>query len=311
MSVTEPYDFFIAPVRVESDGGLTSEGYVNIEDAFKGLRYKSVTGLDSYGATRHYSESFAESDVSVPYLCSSRGGVDVRLTLYFFCPFGHNGVTEESQIYFIERLYHEFVSFVDGRMVLYYDTARKRKCLMYQDGEISPKTMKLKGVPYYEVEIPFKSVNGHASIAAWETYPDVSGDVRLSTYDNSKILVRAAHLSLRIDAGTGDNGSAWLTLDLSAALKNFTQRSGANLKGRVRVTCERLGVKNVVFEFQDNTPINTETTELTTSILTMMSVWGYKNAGVTVTDDYDGYISGTGGVIEKIEFIDFTDIEYV
>lgn len=182
LGVTEPYDFYIGVLDEGEDGALSlsSDGYVNIEDTFAGLRYESFAGAEKRGKTRNYSETWAEDDEALVYVPSGaeRDVVSATLTLYFFdAEMGVSGRTNADSIGAVLALYEKFLSFVEGRKFIYCDTVRRRKSMLYLDGEVSPKTMTLKGgVPYYEVAFSMKSVYGHPSIPNTELYADVSGD---------------------------------------------------------------------------------------------------------------------------------------
>lgn len=184
MEVTDPYDFFIGVLDESTLGALSmsSNGYVNLEDTFSGLRYNKFVGIEKYGETNNYVETWAEDDTAAVYVQSSasRGQNEATLSLYFFDPELADNKTYADMIAAIEDVYHKFINFIDGKKVIYYDTARKRKILMYQDGDISPSEMVLKnGIPYFSVEIPFKTIKGHASIPMSKVYSNIKGDVSI------------------------------------------------------------------------------------------------------------------------------------
>lgn len=185
MEVTEPYDFFIGILDISSLGelSLSSEGYINLEDTFHGLRYNKIVGIEKFGGTNNYVETFVEDDTAAVYTPSTaaRGQNEVTLSLYFFDPDSSADKSYADMINAVETVYHKFLDFIDNKVLIYYDTARKRKVLMYQDGDIAPTKMVLKGgEPYFDVDIPFKTIKGHASIPTSEVYSEVTGDISIN-----------------------------------------------------------------------------------------------------------------------------------
>jgi len=52
------------------------------------------------------------------------------------------------------------MAYVAGHKIIYRDTARKRKVKMYLTDSTDPKTDRLYGTPYKEVEFKFKNIYG-------------------------------------------------------------------------------------------------------------------------------------------------------
>lgn len=161
------YNFYMKRVLRSSDGTLSVESgsQRDLEADFPGLRYKSCDGLGAYGAQRVYAETYAESDAAEVYVPASgvREQTDVTLTLYFFDPSGSKGYGEA--IKGAEVPYRSFMEYVSGTMLIYWDTARRRKVLLYLAESVSPTTDSLKSLVYKEVALKFKSVTGRSYAA--------------------------------------------------------------------------------------------------------------------------------------------------
>lgn len=156
------YDFLMSKVTIDETGKKTIANEVNIEEQFPGLVYKQCTGLDSFGKPRPYVENYAESDEAYVYVPSNdaRDQISITLTLYFFDP--SNSKDDATAITSAEKVYQDFMKYISGGLILFRDTARKRKVLIYQSDAPSVKTDKLYGVIYKEVEIKFTSVYGRS-----------------------------------------------------------------------------------------------------------------------------------------------------
>ena len=151
---------------VQSAAGVWSLGEtVDLESRFKGLRYKSASGLRSYGRVKGvYSVSYAEEDGSRVYASQSvrREETEVTLTLYFFDPESRDTSGIESRraaILAAGEAYAAFVAYVSGGMVVYWDTVRQVKELLYLQEAVSPSVDSVRGVIY--LEAPFKFRNKH------------------------------------------------------------------------------------------------------------------------------------------------------
>lgn len=151
---------------VQSEGGWTVGGEVDLEEHFKGLRYKSCTGLRAYGSPKGvYAETYAESAGARVYVSPLPvyEQTDITLTLYFFDPQGRDVSSDAARSAAIKAagaVYDSFVEYVSGGAVVYRDTARQRKVLMYLADKVEPSTDSLRGVVYMEAPFKFKNVYG-------------------------------------------------------------------------------------------------------------------------------------------------------
>lgn len=88
----------------------------------------------------------------------SREQMEIKMTLYFFSP--NRSKSDAEKIANIDKIYHSIMEFISGCKVIYRDTARRRKVKMYLSDSTDPKTDKLYGTPYKEVEFMFKNIYG-------------------------------------------------------------------------------------------------------------------------------------------------------
>lgn len=129
--------------------------WVDLETHFPHLRYKECSGLNSYGEPQGvYSETYPETDRAEVYVSSvpAYKQTTVKLTLVFL-----EGESDEEKT---DKDYHDFTKFISGCRIAYYDTARRRKALMYLTGSTEPKSDTLYGQKYKEVTFTFTNVYG-------------------------------------------------------------------------------------------------------------------------------------------------------
>lgn len=145
------YKFYIQKVDADEN---PSGNAVDLEASFPGLRYKSCTGLETYGKIKNIeTESYAESETTrvwhpsdggLPVECES---TTVSLSLLFF------GEERRASL----ALFRELV--YSGRL-FYWDTARLRKaCLLLKD-EQTVETDTLAGLQYVAATFKFTNVWG-------------------------------------------------------------------------------------------------------------------------------------------------------
>lgn len=160
---TMAYKFFMKKVVLNADGTQTIGEEKDLEADFDGIRYKSMSGLENYGAPASvYTETAAESGKAMVYVSTSptEKQTELTLTLYFFPSSTSTATTDASKIAEISTLYHSFCDFIRGGKIIYRDTVRKRKVLMTLTGAISPATDRLYGQIYKEVSFTFTNEYG-------------------------------------------------------------------------------------------------------------------------------------------------------
>lgn len=142
--------------------GEAEASWKDLETDFPGLRYKECTGLNSYGEpTSVYSEDFAETSKAEVYVSSTPAykQTTIKLTLIFL----EDNAKDDTS-------YRNFMAFITGCKIVYRDTARKRKVLMYLSGATEPKSDTLYGQKYKEVTFTFKNMYG-CSFGYDESFP--------------------------------------------------------------------------------------------------------------------------------------------
>lgn len=161
------YKFYMKKSTWSEEGWSTGEE-VDLEEHFKGLRYKSVNGLRTYGRPKGvYVETYAESDSARVYISplSLYEQTDITLTLYFFDPLYRetlNDNARQSAIKAAGDVYDAFMEYITGGIINYYDTARQKSVFMYLNDSAEPSVDSLKGVIYIEVPFKFKNIYGRS-----------------------------------------------------------------------------------------------------------------------------------------------------
>lgn len=123
----------------------------NIETDYIGAKYKSLTGIESYGKQKVSVESYAENgELSIRFPTNAiYENMELVLTLYFF---GDNR----------RDVYHQFQEDISNKKVTYWDTCRNRKVTMYLSDKTEPSNDILYGnAPYIEVPFKFTNIKGH------------------------------------------------------------------------------------------------------------------------------------------------------
>lgn len=176
----DAYSYFM--VRCEPDGAgsyVVSDSELDLERDFVGLRYKSLSGLGNYGKVRGvYTEEYAEEDGVGVYVSASvvRESFELVLSLYFFPPSGTWEVDIDSfasGVDLARGVYESFVDYVSGCLLVYRDSLRQRRCLLYLGKACEPSVDSVNGIPYLSVSFTFVSVLGRSyplddgTIAGW------------------------------------------------------------------------------------------------------------------------------------------------
>lgn len=160
----EVIDCYMADVLMDADSGSYSVGdEYNLEKQFPGLRYKQFKGLSFYGEPKGvYSEDWVEEDGSDVYVSplDVREQTEPELTLYFFDPDGSDdAITAYAGMY---AVYEEFMSLVSSSLLIYRDTVRQRRLLLYLSSSTEPSVDSVNGLVYLQVEFKFKNVFGRS-----------------------------------------------------------------------------------------------------------------------------------------------------
>lgn len=129
---------------------------VDLEAYFKGMRYAKCQGLNAYGQPKNiYTETYADADMTRVYIPEAvmHEATQIVFTFYFF------GDAETRQASF-----DSFVGYIKNGCHLYWDTARKKKCLLLPlTKEVKPSDeMWYSGTPYFKVEVNLVNSRGYA-----------------------------------------------------------------------------------------------------------------------------------------------------
>lgn len=162
MATLVPYNHYSFRVlRVtQGDGGVWScdGAAVDLERcaAWPGLRYKTLSGIRSRGQQSGvYAERWAESDRAAVWVggAASHGESEVTLNVAFFDNGGASAVGAQ---------YEAFCEWIEGCMVLWWDSLRQRKALLYLSDKTSPASDVVKPGGYIEASFKFKSAYGRS-----------------------------------------------------------------------------------------------------------------------------------------------------
>lgn len=171
MTGRDEYSFYLRKVTDNGDGTHTAGDEKCLEDDFKGLRYKSLTGLNLTGKPKGvYTEEYAEMNGDDVYVSqnTARGSTELTLSLVFLCP-DDTHASYASQIAAMEATYHDFCDWLGGGLLIWRDTARQRRVLMYLSNNPTVSSDKFgSGIPYIEASFKFKNILG-ASYALDDT----------------------------------------------------------------------------------------------------------------------------------------------
>lgn len=153
---------YIAKVTRGTDGEFVVGTSAEIQEHFRGACYNKADGLEAYGKTRSYTETYPESplpDVFFPDNLT-REKTDFILTLYFFDIDNHEEETEAIKA--VDEAYHAFVDYISGTLIKYWDNVRQRKVLLAYLEPTKPTVDRLYGFVYKEVSFKFTNLYGRS-----------------------------------------------------------------------------------------------------------------------------------------------------
>lgn len=153
---------YIAKCTKTINGTYVAGDAVEIQEHFRGAYYNAIDGLESYGKPKVYVEKYAESQSSDVFFPSEKSFEenDVSIKLYFFDIDNHKN--EEDAIKAISDTYHNFVEYISGSYIKFWDNIRKRKVMLaYQETTKTDKDT-LYGIIYKSVTFKFKNVFGRS-----------------------------------------------------------------------------------------------------------------------------------------------------
>lgn len=153
---------YIAKASKATNGKFVAEDGIEISEHFKGACYSKAEGLEAYGKTRSYTETYPESatpDIFFPDNLT-RETTNLTLTLYFFDPDKHEEETEA--IAAVDKAYHSFVDYISGTFIKYWDNVRQRKVILAYQEQTKPTVDSLYGLVYKEVSFKFTNLYGQS-----------------------------------------------------------------------------------------------------------------------------------------------------
>lgn len=127
------------------------EADTDIEKTFSGLHYAKCDGLDRFGAVKNvFYETYAETSELRVYIPGNvaRENTDIEFEFVFD---GENR----------RDTYHNFVDWMSGKKLRYWDTLRNRVAEMILIESIEPEEDELYGShPFIRVPFKFKNLKG-------------------------------------------------------------------------------------------------------------------------------------------------------
>lgn len=128
------------------------EQEIELTEHFQGLMYCKCEGISSKGALKNvYTESYPEADELRVYIPDNpkRESTDIKLTVVF---------TKENR----RDVYDNFVDYITGHKLKYWDTVRNREVTLLQVDKIEiDEDILTGGTPYIAVEFSFKNLKGY------------------------------------------------------------------------------------------------------------------------------------------------------
>ena len=148
MTNTHGYEFFMQ--EVDNKGNLLGND-VNLEEAFDGLKYSAIVGIDNLGAVKNiYTETYADANrvrVSMPEKVQ-RESTQITLVLYF--------VGEKRA-----EVFKSFCDYICNGRHRYWDTARNKYFDFYISEELTPSDELWYGsTPYFKVDVKMNNIFG-------------------------------------------------------------------------------------------------------------------------------------------------------
>lgn len=145
---TSNYKFYMA--KCDSAWNILYNTQKNLEEDFDGLRYQEAKGLNLTGKPRLYTETYADADKVRVYIPDYMTYEPTVIT-FSFVFVGDNRY----------KTYDEFVAWVSGTRMVYWDTARGKCAYFYVGDSIQPAEEKWYGsTPYLRLELKVSNVYG-------------------------------------------------------------------------------------------------------------------------------------------------------
>ena len=145
---TSKYKFYMAECNAEWN--IKSGSTRDLERYFEGLRYQEAKGLNLTGKPKLYTETYADADKVRVYIPDDVTYEPTIIT-FSFVFFGDNRY----------KTYDEFVTWVSGKKMAYWDSARQKRVYFYVADAIQPaEEMWYGSTPYLRLELKVTNVYG-------------------------------------------------------------------------------------------------------------------------------------------------------
>lgn len=145
---TSKYKFYMA--ECDANWEIKDDTTKDLEWDFEGLRYQEAKGLNLTGKPRLYTETYADADKVRVYIPEKVTYEPTTITFYFVF-FGENRY----------KSYDDFVAWVSGKKMVYWDSARQKRVFFYVADAIQPAEEKwYTSTPYLRLELKVTNVYG-------------------------------------------------------------------------------------------------------------------------------------------------------
>lgn len=145
---TSKYKFYMAECYANWE--IKDDTKKDLEVDFVGLRYQEAKGLNLTGKPRVYTETYADADRVRVYMPKKVTYEPTTIT-FSFVFFGEDRY----------KTYDEFVAWVSGKKMAYWDSARQKRAFFYVADSIQPAEEKWYGsTPYLRLELKVTNVYG-------------------------------------------------------------------------------------------------------------------------------------------------------
>lgn len=145
---TSEYTFYMA--ECDSGWSIIPRTKKNLEVDFKGMRYQKADGLNLTGKPRIYTETYADAEMTRVWIPQEVTYEPTTITFSFVF------LGEDRY-----KTYDEFVSWVSGKRMAYWDGVRSKTAYFYVGDSVQPAEEKWHGsTPYLRLQLKVTNVYG-------------------------------------------------------------------------------------------------------------------------------------------------------
>lgn len=169
----------------------TLENAINTKTLCGGMYVLEAVGLADYGKPKNIvTESYAEGDSLKYYIPQDgikREATDVSIKMLFLDEGSPKNRYEQ---------YNDMVNFLKDKIVIYWDSVRKRKARLLLDTSTQPKENFKGSIPYIESTFKFKNIDGYSvQVDRWQSTWSVTVCVKVDGLNNGKARYTTLTLS--------------------------------------------------------------------------------------------------------------------